>query len=132
MTEPKFNVPPPSQAKPKITAGAVSYPLWFALGLAFVAGLSLNIMPCVWPVLPIIVMRLVEQAKESKSKSVFMGFAFCLGILLFFAVLAAANIILQVFYGTVLQWGDQYRNPSVCRRYGAAACRAGAIYVRHF
>jgi thiol:disulfide interchange protein len=111
MTEPKFNVPPP-QAKPKITDGAASFSLWFALGLAFVAGLSLNIMPCVWPVLPIIVMRLVEQAKENKSKSVFMGFAFCLGILLFFACLAAANIILQVFYGTVLQWGDQFRNPA--------------------
>jgi len=111
MTESKFNVPPP-QAKPKITDGAVSFSLWFALGLAFLAGLSLNIMPCVWPVLPIIVMRLVEQAKENKSKSVFMGFAFCFGIILFFACLAAANIILQVFYGTVLQWGDQYRNPA--------------------
>jgi len=110
MTEPKFNVPP--QAKPKITGGAVSFSLWFALGLAFLAGLSLNIMPCVWPVLPIIVMRLVEQAKENKSKSVFMGFAFCFGIILFFACLAATNIILQVFYGTVLQWGDQYRNPA--------------------
>jgi len=31
--------------------------------------------------------------------------------LLFFASLAVANIILQIFYGTVLQWGDQYRNP---------------------
>jgi len=111
MTKPKFNVPPP-QAKPKTTGGAASFALWFALGLAFLAGLSLNIMPCVWPVLPIIVMRLVEQAKENKSKSVFMGFAFCFGILLFFAALAVANIILQVFYGTVLQWGDQYRNPA--------------------
>ncbi len=41
-----------------------------------------------------------------------MGLAFCLGILLFFASLAGANIVLQVFYGTVLQWGDQFRNPA--------------------
>lgn len=41
-----------------------------------------------------------------------MGSAFCFGILLFFACLAGANIILQLFYGTVLQWGDQFRNPS--------------------
>jgi len=61
-----------------------AYPVLIALGLAFLAGLSLNIMPCVWPVLPIIVMRIVE---------------------------AVANIVLQVFYGTVLQWGDQFRNP---------------------
>ena len=88
------------------------YSVWFALGLAFVAGLSLNIMPCVWPVLPLIVMRIVEQTKQSKGRSVAMGLAFCFGILLFFACLAGANIVLQMFYGTVLQWGDQFRNPA--------------------
>jgi thiol:disulfide interchange protein len=89
-----------------------SYSLFAALVLAFVAGLSLNIMPCVWPVLPIIIMRLVENAKESKGKSIVMGFAFCIGILVFFACLAGANIILHIFYGQVLQWGDQLRNPA--------------------
>ena len=96
--------------KQKIIA-APSYSIPFALGLAFLAGLTLNIMPCVWPVLPLIVMRIVEQAKAGKKQSQAMGFAFCFGILLFFACLAVANIILQIFYGTVLQWGDQYRNP---------------------
>jgi len=88
------------------------YSTWFALGLAFLAGLILNIMPCVWPVLPLIVMRIVEQAKASRRQSIAMGFAFCLGILLFFACLAAANIILRVFYETALQWGDPFRYPS--------------------
>jgi len=41
-----------------------------------------------------------------------LGLAFCLGILFFFAILAGANIILQIVYGTVLQWGDQFRNPA--------------------
>jgi thiol:disulfide interchange protein len=90
---------------------APGYSVAFALGVALLAGLSLNIMPCVWPVLPLIVMRVVEQAKQGKKKSQAMGFAFCSGILLFFASLAIANIVLQLFYGTVLQWGDQYRNP---------------------
>lgn len=88
------------------------YSIPVALGLALLAGLSLNIMPCVWPVLPLIVMRIVQQAKTGKKQSIVMGFAFCLGILLFFASLAVANIILQIFYGTVLQWGDQFRNPA--------------------
>ena len=85
--------------------------LWLALGMAFLAGLGLNIMPCVWPVLPLIVMRIVNQAKESRNVSVALGFSFCLGVLLFFAILAGANIALQLIYGTVLQWGDQFRNP---------------------
>jgi thiol:disulfide interchange protein len=93
------------------TITAPGYSIPFALGLAFLAGLALNIMPCVWPVLPLIVMRIIEQAKAGKKQSQAMGFAFCFGILLFFASLAIANIILQIFYGTVLQWGDQYRNP---------------------
>jgi len=86
---------------------------WLALALAFLAGLTLNIMPCVWPVLPIVIMRIVEQARTGKRQSVIMGLAFCIGILLFFACLAGANIILQSFYGRTLSWGDHLRNPVV-------------------
>ena len=114
MGEAEFTVP--AEKSPGTPVRTTTYQrrissAWGALLLAFLAGLSLNIMPCVWPVLPIIVMRIVEHAKHSKGKSVALGLAFCLGILLFFACLAGANIILQVFYGTVLQWGDQFRNP---------------------
>lgn len=111
MDKPKFTLPN-AFSSPRTNAGKTpDYSLWFALALAFLAGMALNIMPCVWPVLPIIVMRIVEQARESKAKSVAMGLTFCSGILLFFACLATANIILHLFYGTVLQWGDQFRNP---------------------
>ncbi|UCF00229.1 MAG: thioredoxin family protein [Planctomycetota bacterium] len=115
MGEPKFVLP---EAVETGAAGGrlflderLSYPIWFALGLALIAGLSLNIMPCVWPVLPLVVLRLVGQAKKGKGKTITMGLAFCVGILLFFASLAAANIVLQLLYGTALQWGDQFRNP---------------------
>jgi thiol:disulfide interchange protein len=87
--------------------------IWFALALAFVAGLALNIMPCVWPVLPIIIMRIVDRAKEGRRQSVMMGLAFCIGILLFFACLGGANIILQSFYDQTLSWGDHLRNPII-------------------
>jgi len=115
MAKPKFVLPEATEAipsgAPRTIGQWASYSVLFALGLAFLAGLSLNIMPCVWPVLPIIVMRLVEQAKQDKGKSIAMGVAFCFGILLFFACLAGANIVLHVFYGTALQWGDQLRDP---------------------
>jgi len=116
MSKPKFVLPDLTEAVPK-TAPVRASPwagcsAWFALGLALLAGLSLNIMPCVWPVLPLIVMRIVEQAKQGRRQSTALGLAFCSGILLFFASLAGANIILQIVYGTVLQWGDQFRNPA--------------------
>ena len=113
MDTPRFVVPARvavvDEAEPVSQWGG--YSLWFAICLALLAGLSLNIMPCIWPILPIIIMRIVEQAKKSHERSITMGSAFCIGILLFFACLAGANIILQLFYGTVLQWGDQFRNP---------------------
>ena len=111
MGEPKFALLAKQPVETTTFESGISS-LWAALLLALLAGLSLNIMPCVWPVLPLIVMRIVEQAKQDKAKSVAMGLAFCFGILLFFACLAGANIILQLFYGTVLQWGDQFRNPA--------------------
>jgi len=97
---------------PDTVVARPSYSLWFALGLALLAGLLINLMPCIWPVLPLIVMRIVQQAKQGKKRATASGLAFCLGILLFFASLAAANIILQLAYGTALQWGDQFRNPA--------------------
>jgi thiol:disulfide interchange protein len=90
-----------------------AYSTWFALALAFIAGLGLNIMPCVWPILPLIIMRIVDQAKSGRRQSVMMGLAFCIGILLFFACLAGANIILQSFYDRSLSWGDHLRNPTI-------------------
>jgi thiol:disulfide interchange protein len=89
------------------------YSAWFALALAFIAGLALNIMPCVWPVLPLVIMRIIDKAKSGRRQSVSMGLAFCIGILLFFACLAGANMILQSFYGTSLNWGDHLRNPTI-------------------
>jgi thiol:disulfide interchange protein DsbD len=95
------------------TAAGPARSIWIALALAFAAGLALNIMPCVWPVLPIVIMRIVDQAKHGKRQSIMMGLAFCAGILLFFATLATANIILQSFYDRSLSWGDHLRNPTI-------------------
>jgi len=98
---------------PVQVAEGSDYSTWFALVLAFIAGLGLNIMPCVWPILPLIIMRIVNQAKSGRRQSVIMGLAFCIGILLFFACLAGANIILQSFYDRSLNWGDHLRNPAI-------------------
>jgi len=89
-------------------AASYSAPIAFLLALA--AGLLLNVMPCVWPVIPIIVMRIWNQAGESKSRSIGLGLAFCSGILLFFAAIAVLNIVLVLGFDRVFQWGDLLRN----------------------
>ncbi len=111
MDEPKFSIPAPIVVE-KVGSGIPQTPPIVALPLAIVAGLLLNVMPCVWPVLPIIVMRLISQAKQSRAKSIALGLFFAAGIVLFFAALAATSIILKLGFGLVFQWGDQFRNPA--------------------
>lgn len=88
-----------------------SYSMPVAFIMAIAAGLILNIMPCVWPVIPIIVMRIWQQSQENKAKSFGLGLAFSGGIILFFAAIAILNIVLRLGFDTVFQWGDQFRNP---------------------
>jgi len=97
-----------TSAETAVQGGSYTVPV--ALVLAVLTGLMFNIMPCVLPVIPLIITRLLDQASQSKARSIALGLAFCGGILLFFAALAGLNIILQLFYGTVLQWGDPLRN----------------------
>jgi thiol:disulfide interchange protein len=96
---------------PRTGGGGYSWP--FAFGLAIIAGLILNVMPCVWPVIPIIVMRIWNQAQESRAKSIGLGMAFAGGIILFFACIAALNVVLQVGFDYQLQWGEHMRTTPV-------------------
>ena len=119
MTEPAFEVPAPqvtdATAQPKtykFENDWANYSTLAALILAFLAGLILNVMPCVLPVIPLKVLSIFEQAKQNKARCIAMGLAFCLGILLFFACLASANIILRLGYSHTFQWGEHFRNPA--------------------
>jgi thiol:disulfide interchange protein DsbD len=66
------------------------------LGLALLAGLALNIMPCVLPVIPLKVLAIVESARKSRRQFVTVGLAFAGGIILFFAGVAAVNAALRI------------------------------------
>jgi len=77
--------------------------------LAVAAGLIMNLMPCVLPLIPIIVLTLLKQcaAEEGQAadrrKSIRTGLAFAGGILLVFAALA---VVMSVFK---LIWGQQFQ-----------------------
>lgn len=81
------------------------------LGLAFVGGLILNLMPCVFPVLGIKVLGFVEQAGSERRKVVLHGLVFTLGVLISFWVLSGVLIALRVG-GAELGWGFQLQSPA--------------------
>jgi suppressor for copper-sensitivity B len=80
------------------------------LGVALLGGLILNVMPCVLPVLSLKLLGLVGHAEESPG-TVRRGFlASAAGILVAFAGLAGALLLLKAMGGTV-GWGIQFQQP---------------------
>jgi thiol:disulfide interchange protein/DsbC/DsbD-like thiol-disulfide interchange protein len=80
------------------------------LALAFLGGLVLNLMPCVFPVLGIKILGFVNQAGHERAKVIAHGLVFTLGVLLSFWSLAGALAILRAG-GHELGWGFQLQEP---------------------
>lgn len=79
-------------------------------GLAFLGGLLLNLMPCVFPVLFIKGLALVRSGNEERGKLRAHGFVYAAGILISFWVLVAALLSLRAA-GARLGWGFQFQSP---------------------
>ena len=97
-------------AKPSTGMAGVDFSLWAGLGLALLAGVILNIMPCVLPVIPLKVLNLVEHARQSRLLMVTHGLAFAAGIMVFFAVLAGGSAVLRAVTPSGIEWGTQFQN----------------------
>jgi thiol:disulfide interchange protein/DsbC/DsbD-like thiol-disulfide interchange protein len=83
-----------------------------AVGLAFVGGLLLNLMPCVLPVLSIKALGLVQQADAAPRIMRRHGLAHTAGVLACFLALAVVLITLRAG-GAGLGWGFQLQSPLV-------------------
>jgi len=84
-----------------------------AIAFAFLGGLLLNLMPCVFPVLSVKVLALLEHGGAADvSRSRKHGLAFGLGVLLSFWVLAGVLVALRSG-GESLGWGFQLQSPPV-------------------
>ncbi len=80
------------------------------LGLAFLGGLILNVMPCVLPVIALKILGFVQQSKEEPARVRQMGWMYTLGVVVSFLILATAVILVQRG-GEDASWGMQMQNP---------------------
>lgn len=78
---------------------------WSVIPLAFVAGLLLNFMPCVLPVVGLKLLSFVQQANSDRKQILLMNLAYTAGLLSVMLILAT----LAVFAG--LGWGEQFSSP---------------------
>ena len=79
---------------------------------AFFGGLILNVMPCVFPILSIKILRFVEQSENSSYKTFKQGCLFSVGVIVSFLLIAALLISLKSG-GESIGWGYQLQSPIV-------------------
>jgi thiol:disulfide interchange protein DsbD len=104
----------PDASAPSSAANRATSGLWAALlratGLAFLGGLLLNLMPCVFPVLFLKGLALVRSGNEERSTLRAHGLVYAAGILVSFWALVAVLLGLRAA-GATLGWGFQFQSP---------------------
>ncbi len=95
---------------PAATLGFSPAALARIVSFAFIGGLLLNLMPCVFPVLFLKGLALVNSGNEEKHKLRAHGFVYTAGILVSFWALVALLLGLRAA-GATLGWGFQFQSP---------------------
>jgi thiol:disulfide interchange protein DsbD len=83
-----------------------------AMFFAFLGGVILNLMPCVFPVLSIKILSLVQQLGADTGKIRTHGWVYLLGVVLSFTLIAGLLIGLRAG-GAQIGWGFQLQSPWV-------------------
>ncbi|MFB6097758.1 MAG: protein-disulfide reductase DsbD family protein, partial [Salinibacter sp.] len=82
----------------------------WALAFAFVGGLLLNLMPCVFPVLSVKILGFAQEAEEGGGTMQRNGLLFGAGVLVSMWILAGALLGLRAA-GSQIGWGFQLQSP---------------------
>ena len=99
-----------NSANPAYPANPATTSLARIIALAFMGGLILNLMPCVFPVLFIKGLSLINSGASERSKLRAHGLVYAAGILVSFWALVAALLALRTA-GSHLGWGFQFQSP---------------------
>ena len=108
-----------SEASPALSEPLASPPapadvgaLWWALAAAFLGGLILNLMPCVFPVLAIKALGFATHSTQDRMPRWWMGVAYTAGVVLSMLALGVLLLALRAG-GELLGWGFQLQSPAV-------------------
>jgi DsbC/DsbD-like thiol-disulfide interchange protein/cytochrome c biogenesis protein CcdA len=93
------------------SASTSSSGLLYWLGLGFLGGLILNVMPCVLPVIALKIFGFIKQAGESPRRILALGFTFVAGIFAWFLFLAGLIVSFKLA-GHQLNWAFQFQHPA--------------------
>lgn len=83
----------------------VKFTLWIAVLFGFIAGIILNFMPCVLPVLGIKILSFAQTNESSRREAIIRSGVFSAGILTIFLLLASLASFAK------FSWGEQFQSP---------------------
>ncbi len=86
--------------------------LWRMLLYAFIGGLILNIMPCVFPVIALKIFGFVQQSHDEPRRVFALGVIYGSGVLASFLVMAGLVIAIKQAGGSA-SWGMQFKSPQI-------------------
>lgn len=102
---------PASTINPFVADDPVDFGLIFKFLLfALLGGFILNFMPCVFPVLSIKAMSLVNQSGSNKKEIAKNSFMYTIGVISSFIILAIVIIVIKTS-GESVGWGFQFQSP---------------------
>jgi thiol:disulfide interchange protein DsbD len=99
--------PPPSAGQATARAGGLAG----AIAFAFLGGLILNLMPCVFPVLAMKAASLAGHGHDRRAARL-QGLAFLAGVMATFLALSALLLVVRAG-GAAVGWGFQLQSPPV-------------------
>jgi thiol:disulfide interchange protein/DsbC/DsbD-like thiol-disulfide interchange protein len=97
---------PAAKPIPAVVAGS----FWSFLGIAFLGGLILNVMPCVLPVISLKLFTFIKQANDDPRRIFRMGLAYAAGVFAWFLGFAVLVVLLKAA-GRQLGYAFQLQNP---------------------
>lgn len=102
--------PDPGLISGNPTAASLDASLLLILLFALLGGLILNLMPCVFPILSLKALSIVESSQYSSAQRRLHGVAYTAGVILCFLVVAGVLLGLRAA-GQEIGWGFQLQSP---------------------
>lgn len=78
------------------------------MGIGFLGGLILNLMPCVLPVIGLKILSFLEQSGHSRRQAFLLNVWYSLGMLTVFLALATLPVVARVWFDQDFGWGQQF------------------------
>jgi len=94
----------PQKLRATVDRQLASSTLWIELGLGFLGGILLNLMPCVLPVIGLKILSFVEQAGKDRVQALMLNIWYSAGLISVFLLLATLAVFLQLGWGELFAY----------------------------